>query len=86
MVHEHEKDGEVIPTKHESEKAQEQAERAIRGEHSAVPPSDLADGRHEQSHAAHLEILHREIGEKRPTTKPEGDARDENYPGNRRRP
>ncbi len=66
---------------HAAEEAREAAERALRGEHSAVPPSDLADGKHERSHAAHLDAP-----EEKPRTKPEGMVRDENYPGNRRRP
>lgn len=64
-----------------AEEARDAAEKALRGEHSAVPPSDLADGKHARSHAAHLEIE-----EEKPRTKPEGTVRDENYPGNRRRP
>lgn len=66
---------------HVAEETREAAERALRGEHDALPASELTDGGHARSHAAHLEIP-----EETPRTKPEGSVRDENYPGNRRRP
>jgi hypothetical protein len=64
-----------------AQQAREAAERALRGEHSPVPPSDLPDGKHERSHAAHLKIE-----EEKPRTKPQGDLSDEQYAGSKRLP
>jgi 2-methylcitrate dehydratase PrpD len=64
-----------------AEEAKEAAERALRGEHSPIPPSDLPDGKHERSHAAHLKIE-----EAKPKTKPQGDLSDEKFSGSKRLP
>lgn len=65
-----------------AEGTREAAERGLRGEHNAVPPSDLPDGKHERSHAAHLKIEE----EMDPQKVAQGSARNEPYPGNRRQP
>jgi len=64
-----------------AEEAREAAERALRGEHNPVPPSDLPEGKHARSHAAHLKIE-----EAKPKTKPQGELPDERFSGSKRLP
>jgi hypothetical protein len=69
-----------------AEETREAAERALRGEHDPVPASDLKDGGHVKSHAAHLEAPPQHLKKENAQDKPEGNLRQGSYPGGMREP
>jgi hypothetical protein len=69
-----------------AEQTRAAAERALSGEHDPFPASDLQDGGHAKSHAAHTDAPPQHMPKQNAQDKPEGNLRQGSYPGGRRQP